>query len=117
LIGTDVVQPAGRPMPRAFQAMRVSFGRPVDVTRYLDRAEDPLVLRQITDEVMYEIRGLSGQEYVDVYAAKGGSDQAIPAPTAQVPEAVRDGASEIDLTPSGEAARRSSSAVLGAPAT
>jgi 1-acyl-sn-glycerol-3-phosphate acyltransferase len=28
------------------------------------------VLRSITDEIMYEIMELSGQEYVDVYASK-----------------------------------------------
>ena len=39
-------------------------------TRYADRANDRLVLRQITDELMYEIRNLSGQEYVDEYATK-----------------------------------------------
>ena len=31
---------------------------------------DRYILRSITDEIMYEIMQLSGQEYVDVYAAK-----------------------------------------------
>ena len=38
--------------------------------RYRDRADDRLVLRQITDEVMFEIRELTGQEYRNVYAGK-----------------------------------------------
>ena len=38
--------------------------------RYRDRANDRLILRQITDEVMFEIRNLSGQDYVDTYATK-----------------------------------------------
>ena len=38
--------------------------------RYADRASDPKVLRQITDEIMFELRGLSGQEYVDHYAKR-----------------------------------------------
>ena len=38
--------------------------------RYYDRADDPRVLRQITDEIMFELRQLSGQEYVDTYAAR-----------------------------------------------
>jgi 1-acyl-sn-glycerol-3-phosphate acyltransferase len=37
---------------------------------YAGREHDRLVLRQITDELMYEIRELSGYEYVDVYATK-----------------------------------------------
>jgi 1-acyl-sn-glycerol-3-phosphate acyltransferase len=31
---------------------------------------DRYILRAITDEIMYEIMQLSGQEYVDLYAAK-----------------------------------------------
>jgi 1-acyl-sn-glycerol-3-phosphate acyltransferase len=38
--------------------------------RYYDRADDPRALRQITDEIMFELRQLSGQEYVDSYAAR-----------------------------------------------
>ena len=48
----------------------IRFGQPITVDRYPDRADDRLVLRQIIDEVMYEIRELSGQEYVDEYATK-----------------------------------------------
>jgi 1-acyl-sn-glycerol-3-phosphate acyltransferase len=32
--------------------------------------DDRYVLRSITDEIMYEIMSLSGQEYVDIYATK-----------------------------------------------
>jgi 1-acyl-sn-glycerol-3-phosphate acyltransferase len=32
--------------------------------------EDRFVLRSITDEIMYELMQLSGQEYVDVYASE-----------------------------------------------
>ena len=35
-----------------------------------NRGDDHLVLRQITDEVMFEIRELTGQEYRNVYAGK-----------------------------------------------
>ena len=31
---------------------------------------DRFVLRSITDEIMYELMTLSGQEYVDMYATK-----------------------------------------------
>ena len=39
---------------------------------------DDRLLRQITDEVMFEIRALSGQEYVDAYATKKPDEDAIP---------------------------------------
>jgi 1-acyl-sn-glycerol-3-phosphate acyltransferase len=82
LQGTLEVQPPDASMPRPFRTIRVRVGRPIDVTRYLDRADDRLVLRQITDEVMFEIRELSGQDYVDTYATKTHED--IPVDEAKV---------------------------------
>lgn len=70
IIGTDAVQPPDARFPVPFRRVHIRFGRPIRVDRYLDRANDRLVLRQLTDEVMYEIRALSGQEYVDTYATK-----------------------------------------------
>jgi len=35
---------------------------------------DRFVLRSITDEIMYELMLLSGQEYVDTYATKAKAD-------------------------------------------
>lgn len=71
LIGTRDVQPPDRMMPRV-RGIRVGvrFGRPIDVTRYQGKEDDRFVLRSITDELMYELMLLSGQEYVDEYAAK-----------------------------------------------
>jgi 1-acyl-sn-glycerol-3-phosphate acyltransferase len=48
----------------------IRFGRPLDFSRYYGKDEDRFVLRSITDEIMYELMTLSGQEYVDEYAAK-----------------------------------------------
>jgi 1-acyl-sn-glycerol-3-phosphate acyltransferase len=41
---------------------------------------DRYILRSVTDEIMYEIMRLSGQEYVDVYAsrAKAAAAQSVP---------------------------------------
>jgi 1-acyl-sn-glycerol-3-phosphate acyltransferase len=82
LQGTLEVQPPDVSMPRPFKVMRVRFGRPVRVDRYRDRPDDRMVLRQITDEVMFEIRELSGQEYVDSYATKKSED--LPTETAYI---------------------------------
>ena len=46
----------------------VCFGAPLDFSRYYGMSEDRFILRSITDEIMYSIMELSGQEYVDVYA-------------------------------------------------
>ena len=46
------------------------FGKPLDFSRYAGLENDRYILRSITDEIMYEIMRLSGQEYVDLYANK-----------------------------------------------
>lgn len=46
----------------------IRIGKPLDFRRYEGMDHDRFVLRAVTDEVMYEIMKLSGQEYVDVYA-------------------------------------------------
>jgi 1-acyl-sn-glycerol-3-phosphate acyltransferase len=83
ITGTREIQPPDAKLPRPFRRAAVHFGRPIDVGRYLDRADDRLVSRQIIDEVMFEIRELTGQEYVDEYASK--KAEGIPAaPPAEV---------------------------------
>jgi 1-acyl-sn-glycerol-3-phosphate acyltransferase len=68
--GTRDIQPPDAKLPRPFKRAEVRFGRPIEVGRYVDRADDRMVPRQIIDEVMYEIRELTGQDYVDEYASK-----------------------------------------------
>jgi len=70
LVATDECQPTDKKLPRLFRTVWIRFGPQLPVAHYTDRADDRLVLRQITDERMYEIRELSGYEYVDVYATK-----------------------------------------------
>ncbi|CAN5727247.1 lysophospholipid acyltransferase family protein [soil metagenome] len=83
LKGTRDIQPPEARFPKPFMPCTVRLGRPIDVTRYEGRANDRLVLRQIIDEVMYEIRALSGQEYVDTYATK--KAESLPTDTAVIP--------------------------------
>jgi len=69
VVGTDVVAPPGRTFGR-FTRPTVRFGPPLDFSRYEGMENDRYILRSITDEIMYEIMRLSGQEYVDKYAAR-----------------------------------------------
>ena len=55
-------------IPRGQCAIKI--GNPINTTRYGERDEAHLVLRQITDELMFEIRELTGQDYVNQYAGK-----------------------------------------------
>lgn len=109
LQGTLEVQPPDSPVPRPFRMMRVRIGRPIDTTRYAERAGDRMALRQITDEVMYEIRDLSGQDYVDTYATKSSEDLPSAQPTRLAPD-------PGDASGNGSA-RRSSADVLRAAAS
>ena len=68
MIGTDKVQPPGQVRPNLGRVgMRI--GEPLDFTRYEGMESDRLVLRAVTDEIMYAILALSDQEYVDIYAS------------------------------------------------
>lgn len=68
MIDTEKVQPPGRVVPRIGR-VGIVIGEPLDFSRYDGMEDDRLVLRSITDEIMYELMKLSGQEYVDVYAS------------------------------------------------
>jgi 1-acyl-sn-glycerol-3-phosphate acyltransferase len=68
VVGTDVVAPPGKRFG-TFTRPMVRFGKPLDFSRYEGLENDRYILRSITDEVMYEIMRLSGQEYVDQYAS------------------------------------------------
>jgi 1-acyl-sn-glycerol-3-phosphate acyltransferase len=88
MIGTDVVNPPGAKMWR-FGSVKVRIGKPLDFSRFEGLAGNRFIERAVIDEVMYELMGLSGQEYVDLYAADVKDDTATPAtrPPARMPEA------------------------------
>jgi 1-acyl-sn-glycerol-3-phosphate acyltransferase len=71
MIGGFEFQPPGRITPRLRIRPGVKFGKPLDFSRYYGLETDGIVLRAITDEIMYELMKLSGQEYVDTYAQRG----------------------------------------------
>ena len=91
MIGTDVVNPPGSKMWR-FGRVTVKFGKPMDFSRFDGLAGNRFIERAVIDEVMYELMNLSGQEYVDIYAAtlkKTGAPvtRDVPGPpAARIPE-------------------------------
>ena len=81
LIGTDECQPTNAKLPRFFRRVTIRFGEPIPADRYL--ADEGLALRQLTDEVMFEIVQLCGlYEYRDTYATKQAED--VPTPAARL---------------------------------
>lgn len=68
MVGTNVVNPPGSKMWH-FGRVEVRFGKPMDFSRFEGLAGNRFIERAVIDEIMYELMQLSGQEYVDLYAA------------------------------------------------
>ncbi|MEJ3406018.1 lysophospholipid acyltransferase family protein [Rathayibacter sp. YIM 133350] len=68
MIDTEKVMPIGKRLP-SVRRVGMIFGDPLDFSRFEGMEGDRFVLRSVTDEIMYELDRLSGQEYVDVYAS------------------------------------------------
>src|SRR3954447_2870976 len=68
MIGTDRVNPIGSRMWRP-RKVQIRIGEPLDFSRYAGMAGDRFIERSMTDEIMYALMELSGQTYVDMYAA------------------------------------------------
>src|SRR5439155_510234 len=70
IVGTREAQPIGQVVPKLFMPITIRISRPMRFERYTGGHDDPRALRASTDEVMFELRALSGQEYVDRYAKR-----------------------------------------------
>ena len=69
MIDTDRIQPIGSKVPKIMR-VGIKIGEPLDFSRYQGMENDRFVLRSMADEIMYELMDLTGQEYVDIYAAR-----------------------------------------------
>jgi 1-acyl-sn-glycerol-3-phosphate acyltransferase len=91
MIGTNAVNPPGTNRLR-FGRVTVRFGKPMDFSRFEGLAGNRFIERAVTDEVIYELMGLSGQEYVDIYATSvkenrnGSAGQGSTSEAARIPE-------------------------------
>ena len=94
VVGTDVVAPPGKTFGK-FTRPVVRFGKPLDFSRYEGMENDRFILRSITDEIMYEIMRLSGQEYVDMYASRA-KELSKELAKEQAKEQAKDAAREAD---------------------
>jgi 1-acyl-sn-glycerol-3-phosphate acyltransferase len=95
IVGTDRIQPPDAKLPKLGGSCSITIGRPVNSARYAAMSERHRALRAMTDEVMFEIRELTGQEYVDRYA--GASDDAVAETREQArPKNVADSAGDDD---------------------
>lgn len=67
MVDTEKAMPTGTLIPKV-RRIGVVFGEPLDFSRFEGLESDRFVLRSITDEIMYELARIGGQEYTDVYA-------------------------------------------------
>ena len=68
MIGTNTFNPPGTVLPRPTR-VKVKIGKPLNFARYEGMQGNRFIERAVTDEIMYELMQLSGQQYVDIYAA------------------------------------------------
>lgn len=68
IVGTDAIQPCDAKVPKLRGECSITIGKPIRTERYAGRQHDHLTLRSLTDEVMFEIRAMTNQQYRDVYA-------------------------------------------------
>ncbi len=93
VIGTDKVIGEGRRFLRPAK-VTVKFGAPIDFARFEGMAGNRFVERAVTDEIMYTLMEMSGQEYVDIYGSTAKKrqqagqpiDTAVPADADRIPD-------------------------------
>ena len=89
IIGTDEIQPPDAKAPKLRKRAEIKIGRPVKPERYMNRGAEHLAWRSMIDEVMFEIRELSGQEYVNRYHGdEADSEPTVTAHVGHVTDAV-----------------------------
>jgi 1-acyl-sn-glycerol-3-phosphate acyltransferase len=101
ILGTRAIQPPDASMPKCFRPAEIRFGRPIYPAESTSVTDARLRYRQMTDELMFEIRALTGQDYVNEYAtkAKPGATETMPA--AGTPEMLERRSSADVLRPTG----------------
>jgi 1-acyl-sn-glycerol-3-phosphate acyltransferase len=87
IVGTREIQPPDAKLPRIGGRVSITIGKPISPARYTQRSDDHLVLREMTDEVMFEIQSMTGQQYRNVYAGKRQDEQTSMGEVQKVPVA------------------------------
>ena len=68
MIDTEKVQPLGQKYPKIHR-VGVRVGEQLDFSRFAGMEGERVVLRAVADQIIYNIKKLSNQEYEDVYAS------------------------------------------------
>lgn len=68
MIDTEKVQPLGQKYPKIHR-VGVRVGEQLDFSRFAGMEGERVVLRAVADQIIYNIKKLSNQQYEDVYAS------------------------------------------------
>lgn len=98
IVGTDLIQPPDARMPKVFKHCSITIGRPIHPDRYAQSGEPQRGWRSMIDEVMFEIREMTGQVYKNVYAGKTSTSESVV--TSRVGHTDDEAARSIDLVTS-----------------
>jgi 1-acyl-sn-glycerol-3-phosphate acyltransferase len=96
ITGTDGIQPPDAKVPKLGRECTIQIGRAIRPERYTGRGPDHVAWRSMIDEVMFEIREITGQTYKNVYAGQADTgDEAKPSRVATVSEGSPTGDREL----------------------
>jgi 1-acyl-sn-glycerol-3-phosphate acyltransferase len=97
IVGTDTIQPPDAKLPKLFSSCKITIGRPVRPSRYRGRGAEHIAWRSMIDEVMFEIRELTGQTYVNSYAgAAAETEPTVAGRVSSVAEPIPDIAPRVE---------------------
>jgi len=77
IVGTNEIQPPDARAPKLFKSCTITIGRAVRPERYASEGEPHRVWRSMIDEVMFEIREMTGQTYRNVYAGSNSESEDV----------------------------------------
>ncbi|MDJ0767525.1 MAG: lysophospholipid acyltransferase family protein [Ilumatobacter sp.] len=86
ITGTDEIQPPDAKMPKLRRSCTIEIGRPIRPERYEGRGPEHLAWRSMMDEVMFEIREMTGQIYKNVYAGQSEAEEVVHSQVGSVSE-------------------------------
>jgi len=86
IVGTDLIQPCDAKLPKLRKECTITVGRAIRPERYAGRGADHLAWRSMMDEVMFEIREITGQNYRNVYAGQAETEVVPRSKVANVAE-------------------------------
>ena len=84
IVGTDLIQPCDAKVPKLRKECTITIGRAIRPERYASRGAEHHAWRSMMDEVMFEIREITGQSYRNVYAGQAETEDDTPSKVANV---------------------------------